>query len=383
MPRKPKGKTIKTLIAVKNVPIPVTLSPPKPPRMSWYAFWPGLKTSRSTGQAEPDKAIEAVVGMLNNNGKLGCADDLVVSDEEFAEIQRRHFAKKKDPAAAQRAKKSLKSCLEAIAAFRDIAGVQSVATATAADCERFQTRIPTLPKDWLRRHDAKSRAPPYSPTAAIKWWRELQAAFERANRQAGKKCVRGVVDESRLLTENPWLQFTWIEGVHRPIRQFDDEELLSLLDYLETHWSGVPVSAALARVLLWSWGRKQEILGLKWDSLRNCGDEIDFETVGKRGVEKWFHIPAGLYEELLGFKTASPFVFADHNRQLRAHHRARSRPTDAELVSRKFNPDNVGKWFERRLSEWSKTLTRGRATIHVFRKTALQYADGGRTSTSR
>jgi hypothetical protein len=185
------------------------------------------------------------------------------------------------------------------------------------------------------------------------------------------------VAEARLLSENPWQQFTWIEGVNRPIRQFNDEELLSLLDYLDTHWSGVPISAALAKVLLWSWGRKREIMGLRWDSLRLCGNEVHFEIIGKRGVEKWFRIPEGLHEELLGFRTASPFVFADHNRQLRAHHRARAHPTDAELVSPEFSLDNLGKWFERRLADWSKTLPRGKATIHVFRKTSLQYARRG------
>ena len=34
------------------------------------------------------------------------------------------------------------------------------------------------------------------------------------------------------LTENPWRKFSWIEGYDKPIRQFDAEELISLLDYL-------------------------------------------------------------------------------------------------------------------------------------------------------
>src|SRR5437660_1425260 len=69
-----------------------------------------------------------------------------------------------------------------------------------------------------------------SPNTVLKWSRSLQAAFERANRNAGRKCVRGVVDERRLLTVNPWNQFTWIGGRSKPIRQFDMDELLSFLD---------------------------------------------------------------------------------------------------------------------------------------------------------
>src|SRR5205807_1893193 len=49
-----------------------------------------------------------------------------------------------------------------------------------------------------------------SPNTVLKWSRTLQAAFQRVNRSAGKKCVRGVVAEAKLITENPWAQFTWI-----------------------------------------------------------------------------------------------------------------------------------------------------------------------------
>jgi hypothetical protein len=49
----------------------------------------------------------------------------------------------------------------------------------------------------------------------------------------------------------------------------------------------------------------------------------------------------------------------------------------AALVADEFNPNNLGKWFERRLFQWSRTLPKGRASIHVFRKTSLQYARRG------
>ena len=89
--------------------------------------------------------------------------------------------------------------------------------------------------------------PCYSPNTVVKWSVALQAAWERVCRTAGKKCVRGIVEETKLLTENPWRQFTWIEGYARPIRQFDGEELLRLLDYLDQKWSGCQVASLVRR----------------------------------------------------------------------------------------------------------------------------------------
>ena len=117
--------------------------------------------------------------LLGNDGELGRAEDLGLSDEESEEIQRRHFAKKKDPAAAQRAQKSLKSCLEAISAFREITGVRPVSLATPDDCERFQTQAQQRPWNWRKKYpkgkEANGRV--LGPNTILKWSRELQAAF--------------------------------------------------------------------------------------------------------------------------------------------------------------------------------------------------------------
>ena len=118
-------------------------------------------------------------------------------------------------------------------------------------------------------------------------------------------------------------------------------------------------------------------MGLKWASCRIVGGEIHFETVGKWGVEKWFRFPHGLYEELQAIKTDSPFVFAAYNQQARLFHLKHNRPTDADLVTKEFSIENLARWFERRLTRWSKTLPKGRASVHVFRKTSLQYARQG------
>ena len=216
-----------------------------------------------------------------------------------------------------------------------------------------------------------------SANTIVKWSVAPQAAFERANRNAGRKCVRGVGDEAELLSENPWRKFTWIEGHDREIRQFDGMELLSLLDYLASHWLDLTVASLVAKVFLWSWGRKSEVMSLRWDSLREIGDEYHFETTGKWAIVKWFRVPDSLYRDLWAIKTDSPFLFAAYDRQLREFYGRGSRPWLAQKVSEEFNPTNLGDWFYERIKEWSEILPNGSACIHVFRKTTLQYARSG------
>ena len=251
---------------------------------------------------------------MKNGGRRASPSDTVLSDEEFVEIQMAHFARKTDERAKQRAKRSLDSCFEAFAALREITGLQPITLATPDDCASFQRVALTLPNMWRRlpleqRRPAKEytdearerrrrnnstddldECPCYSPNNVLKWSRSLQAAFERCNRNALKrKCVRGVVDEKRLLMSNPWSQFTWIEGRDRPIRQFDTDELLSLLTFLRA--KGLPVGPAALKVFLWSSCRKLEVASLTWDSLRVVGKEVHFEVQCKWGIEKWFRIP--------------------------------------------------------------------------------------------
>ena len=400
MPRKPKQQKTTAIIHAKGRPVRVTLYPPKPPHGSWYAYWPELAAARSTGQQDREDALAAVVCMLENNGKLSRAKDLTLTDEEFREIQRWHFGRKTDESAKRRASKSLANCLDALAAFSEITAVRPITRATPDDCATFQRLCQTLPNNWRRKSVEKRRPvkhyseqarerrrrsgeldpldelPRYSPNNILRWSRSLQAAFERANRNALKrKCVRGVVDAEKLLTSNPWNQFTWIEGTKRPIRQFDGSELLSLLDHLNTKWSGVPIAATAAKVLLWSGCRKLEITGLLWDSLRLVGNECHFEIVGKWGVERWFRLPEGVYQELLGYRTKSPFVFAAYNEQLR-HFRAHEGNLIAGLAA-EFSPKSFGQWFYNRVVEWSKASAKGHAYVHVFRKTTLQHARRG------
>ena len=269
MPRKPKPEKQTITVLVNGTPVAVILHPPTGTRPSWYAYWNGLVASKSTGQRTLADAILAAENMVKGGGKRATVAGAVLSDEEFEAVQRAHFARKTDPAAKARAATTLEECLDAISAFKSITGLERIAAATPDDCARFQAQGLTRPKNWRKQHPrSKKTEERVSPNTVLKWSRMLQAAFERANRCAGKKCVRGVVEEAKLLSANPWTQFPWIEGTASAIRQFDGEELLGLLDYLETTWAAVSVAALAAKLFLWSCCRKLEVAGLTWGAGR-------------------------------------------------------------------------------------------------------------------
>ena len=385
MGRKKKKVERQTITVVVNgKAVLVIMHPPVPPRTSWYAFWHGLSTSRSTGQSDYEQAVLVVQDMLGNGGKRGHLADAILSNEEFEEIQRRHYQKKQKPDAKERGEKSLESCLDAIAAFKAITGIESIALATPEDCERFQHDALALPKNWRSKYpNSRQDVGNLSANTIDKWSRALQAAFERANANAlGRKCIRSVVEERKLLKSNPWHKISWIEGFDREIRQFDPMELISLLDYFDTKWAGVTMATALAKTYLWSWGRRIEIARLRWDEARIVGNEVQgyerhFEIVGKWGVDKWFRIPEPLYQEFVTLKTDSPYVFAAYNRQLREFHQKTRHPWRTNRLKPDYHPEDCGDWFYNRVNDWSKSLPNGAACVHVFRKTSLQYARSG------
>lgn len=376
MPRKPKVEKQSITVVVNGAPVGVILHPPTATRKSWYAYWPGQVASKSTGQRQLADAIVVAEAMVKTGGKKPTVADALLSDEEFEAVQRVHFERRQDPHAQARAKKSLDDCLTAITAFRDISGLRPIAKATAADCASFQRSALALPKNWRSKHP-KSRAEVecLSANTVLKWSRSLQAAFERVNCTAGRTCVRGVIDETKLLSSNPWTQFVWIEGTKAPLRQFDGDELLSFLDSLQGQWPEVKVAPLVAKVFLWSACRKREVAGLTWKGLRTVGDEFHFQVVGKWGVKRWFRLPPSIHAELCNQRTSSAFHFAAYSNQIRLTH-AKNRGC-LRKIRDEFNPENFADWFYRRVKEWSKTQAKGQAFVHHFRKTGLQHARRG------
>jgi len=94
-------------------------------------------------------------------------------------------------------------------------------------------------------------------------------------------------------------------------------------------------------------------------------------------VERWFRVPESLFHELQQIRTDSPFVFAAYSDQLRVFYQGKNQPLKAQLSCNDFNPINLGDWFHEQIVAWSVRQPKGKATIHVFRKTSLQYARSG------
>ena len=379
MGRKKKQEKATITVVVNGTAIPVILHPPVPPRRSWYAYWPGLVASKSTGQSDFDQAAIAAENMVRNGGNRGNGQHPeipVLSDEEFDEIQRRHYGKKTDPAAAIRSAKSLNASLDAISAFREITGVTPISLATPDDCERFQREALQKQRNWRMPYRAVVSNGELRPNTVLKWSVALQAAFERANVNSGKKCVRGVVTQDRLLKSNPWRHFTWIDGTPPKKRIFSDEELLSFLDLLQGRWKLIPTASLFAKVSLWIWARKAEVASLKWENLRIVGDEYHFDFVGKWGIRKWARVPKQLYDELAKSKTTSPYVFGAFTDQLRKHY-MRIQPGQEKSVNTEFSGQALGWWFNQKLKSWAIKNKREHASHHSFRKTALQFAHVG------
>ncbi|MFM7109271.1 MAG: hypothetical protein ACKOZU_11870 [Planctomycetaceae bacterium] len=200
MPRKPKASCKQIItVAVKGKTVSVSMSPPAGTRRSWYAYWHGLKSSVSTHTRDLKEAVEVVTAMLNGADPSPAA---TLTDDELIEIQRRHFETqgvgRKKPKSS---KASLREVLSAIAAFQIHSGLSPISAATAADCEQFMKKALTLPRNWRQAHS--KIATPLSPFTVYKWLGALQGAFQRANRNAGRACIRSVVPAERLLTANP------------------------------------------------------------------------------------------------------------------------------------------------------------------------------------
>jgi integrase len=372
MPRKPKAATTE-LINANGTMVRVTLFPPDRSRneRSWYVYWKGQPTRRSTKKATKAEAIEVVRKMLCEQRETPTA---TLTDEEFITIQRSYFEKQKTGRdRPESCDASLANVLEAIDAFKRISGLEHVSLATPDDCERFQTAALQLPANWRRPPDHKyGKTKTLSPFTVYKWLGALQGAFERANRAAGKKCVRGIVLQEKLLASNPWNEFTWIPKPRAKPRKFNQQELLELIAYFRTTWPGVTAAELMLKLFVWSWARRREVSAVKFEDIRIVDGIHYIYLATKRQGEKWFRLPASVHEELISIRTASPYVFAALSDQLRSHHQTRGNSKAARQVM-EFAPENAGRWFYERIKAWSS----GDSYVHMLRKTIMQMARAG------
>src|SRR5438270_1675811 len=100
MPRKPKQRKETIAIIIDGMPITVGLHPPGGNRTSWYAYWNGLVSSKSTGKSNLPDAFVMAENMVRawkagGDGKRALLGDIMMTDKEFDDIQEYHFLKKK------------------------------------------------------------------------------------------------------------------------------------------------------------------------------------------------------------------------------------------------------------------------------------------------
>lgn len=386
MPRKPNQKKEVRVFVVDGKDLRVTFFPPKGNERSWHAYWKGLPTRRSTKAQRLEDAINSVQRTLLGEDAAGF--HISLSDIEFDTIQRAHFER------MQAKQGSIKACFEAIQAFRQITGIVPISRATADDCARFQDEALKLPKNWRapfrdeqrrKQRTSDGRLGLLSRQTVLKWSTALSASFNRAFSGSGKKCVRSVVPEHKLLKKNPWLEFSWIEDKSRPaIRQFTAEELLRIVDHFEQKYPTVTVATLAAKVYFWSYARRSEIAGLKWEDVRYVEDEVHFDITGKWRVRKWFRIPLKIHDELYSIRLKDcPFVFGAYASQLRKHHESEKRIDRATKIRQDFQPENFGDWFYQQIVLWAKLNGLPDACVHDFRKTSLQQAVDGDVTNRR
>lgn len=384
MPRKPKAEKQVRAFVVNGKDIRVSFFPPRGKEKSWQVYWTGLPTRKSTRAVTFDGAVEAVNRMLCGDGPT--EQESVMSDDEFDQVQREHYKR------VEATPETVTGCFEAVQAFRTVTKVVPISLAAPEDCARFQDEALKLAKNWRAPFKSDSRRQERTRESSLgsikrstvlKWSTALRAAFNRINLNAGKKCIRNVVPEGKLLRKNPWDEIVWITDKSTPVpRQFSPDELVSFLDYLEHSFGNVTCAAAAAKVFFWSCARRTEIAELKWSELRMIDGEVHFDIVGKWRVRKWFRIPSRLYEDLIDLKEGeNPFVFASYSEQVQKHHSTSGRPNRASKIRADFVPTNFGEWLYHRVSEWSKSQSNGAAYLHAFRKTGLQFAvDGDATN---
>ena len=164
MPRKPKRDKRKVEVAVNGRLVTVTMFPPEGNKKSWYAYWAGLRARKSTGYTDFDRAVAAVNDMLGNGGQKSQVKNAILTDEEFDEIQRRHYDKKQEPEARKRAMKSRVACMEAIYSFRAITGIEPITLATPDDMRTISAHRVETAKELAIPTPGRPGRQPSSPT---------------------------------------------------------------------------------------------------------------------------------------------------------------------------------------------------------------------------
>lgn len=229
----------------------------------------------------------------------------VLTWEEWDAIQVRHFAKKKNQKGAV---KTLEECRKAQRLFIKFTGADSASTVDADmaensmhECGGTQSKL----------------GENYTANGIRKTLSHMSASFNRCRRTAGKKCVRGVVAQGKLLMVNPYEEVQWVEADDPDPRHFNRDELRAFLNW--KYLAACPWPPSSPR------HRSGQGAASKKCTLFDWIDREGFVTIPD-GEAKWakgrvIRLPATLLADMGRFRTAAPYVWAGYVDQLRAYHR--------------------------------------------------------------
>lgn len=286
----------------------------------------------------------------------------ILSWDDWEAIQVDHTSKRttKDRVRAER---MLTECRKAQRLIVAITGAEHASAVDADTVGRFQIECRIRISKYGR---------PYGNTTIRKTLAHLSASFNRCNRKAGKKCVRGVVVADKLLDGNPFEQVQWVEADDKPVRQFTVEQLKSFFG-----WKIIghcPLISLFAKTSLWACGRLEEMTELRWDWVDSAGYISIPDDAAKWGKGKAVRVPPAFLAELQRHRSDSPFVWAGYVEQLRDYHLTRGHRASAHKL-KGFAPQRLRVTFQKWIAEWGddSKATDG-LSHHNFRKTGLQWS---------
>ena len=286
-----------------------------------------------------------------------CAPSL--SWPEWEQIQRAHFAKKRDQ---KRAGRTLNACLDSKQTFVSITKADDASVVTPDTVEKFQQEA--LKTEWT-----EGRV--YTPSTIRRCLGHMSASFNRCRITAGKKCQRGIVQPEKLLTVNPFEQVGWLDECPKELRHLSTQELRALLDW--RMFGSSPLISAVLKVSIWGCGRIEEITELRWDWISEDGFVSVPDDVAKWGQGRQFRIPLRLWKELKSFPTESPFVWNRTVAELRTYHIRRGGKGSATQLA-EFTPTRLRGRLQKWIQAWAIESKAVGVSHHTLRKTALQWS---------
>jgi len=217
--------------------------------------------------------------------------------------------------------------------------------------------------DMVGRFQILCREKGYSPATVHKALTHLSSGFNRCCASSGRRCIRGVVDDSKLLGSNPFMHVRWIEPRVSVKRQFGVDDIKNLMSWPKI--GKIPSSRLFIQVSLWSAGRIEEMTEIKPEWLDGCYLTIP-DSVAKWGKGRCVRFPESIAAQLAKGWRSFP-------EELRQHHRSVGKSNLAVQVM-DFEPRRFQYRMQRIIRDWAyRNNVRG-LSHHSLRRTALQWS---------